>query len=121
MQITFIIVYLRYKIKSMAYSKASHFEDEDIQLAKLAKALAHPARIAILKQLAKRNTCICNDLVEILPLSQSTTSQHLKELKEVELIDGEIDGPRVCYCLNMDTCRKTLQQLNRLFREIKCC
>ncbi|MBC8147715.1 MAG: helix-turn-helix transcriptional regulator, partial [Bacteroidetes bacterium] len=65
----------------MAYSKADKFSEEEIEIAKLAKALAHPARIAILKFLASKNSCLCGDIVEELPLSQSTTSQHLKELK----------------------------------------
>jgi DNA-binding transcriptional ArsR family regulator len=84
----------------------------DVKLAEMAKALAHPARIAILRVLAKRNECICGEIVDILPLAQATVSQHLKVLKEVGLIDGTIDGPRSCYCLN----RETLQKADAMFR-----
>lgn len=71
----------------------------DEQLARLAKALAHPARVAILRLLLRHQGCIVGDLVEVLPLAQSTVSQHLKQLKSAGLIRGEVDGPRVCYCV----------------------
>lgn len=74
--------------------------DEEQELADLAKALGHPARVRILRILAERNACVCGDIVEMLPLAQSTVSQHLKQLKEAGLIQGEIDGPRVCYCVD---------------------
>lgn len=77
--------------------------DEDAaneQLARLAKALGHPARVAILRLLLRRETCVCGEIVEELPLAQSTVSQHLKQLKEAGLIRGEVDGPRVCYCVD---------------------
>lgn len=70
------------------------------QLAKLAKALGHPARVAIVRLLLRRDTCVCGEIVEELPLAQSTVSQHLKQLKEAGLIRGEVDGPRVCYCVD---------------------
>lgn len=70
------------------------------QLARLAKALGHPARVAILRLLLRRDTCVCGEIVEELPLAQSTVSQHLKQLKEAGLIRGEVDGPRVCYCVD---------------------
>lgn len=70
------------------------------QLAQLAKALGHPARVAILRLLLKRDTCICGEIVDALPLAQSTVSQHLKQLKQAGLIRGEVDGPRVCYCVD---------------------
>lgn len=72
----------------------------DVELALLAKALGHPARVAILRLLIRRGECICGAIVDELPLSQATVSQHLKVLKEAGLIQGEIDGPRVCYCVN---------------------
>ncbi len=84
----------------MAYTKKDEFTAQEIRIAELAKALGHPARVAIIKLLVKRQACICGDIVEELPLSQSTVSQHLKELKNVGLITGEIDGPRVCYCID---------------------
>ena len=77
----------------MATNKKEEFTQKEQELAAFAKAMAHPARIAILKELAKRNECICGDIVEVLPLAQSTVSQHLKELKNAGLIDGTVDGP----------------------------
>jgi len=105
----------------MAYSKAEEFSVQEIAMAKYAKAMAHPARIAILKMLAKKNNCICNDLVEALPLAQSTVSQHLAELKSAGLITGEIDGPRVCYCLDEKACKEARDFFDTLFTKIKCC
>ena len=72
----------------------------DRQLADLAKALGHPARVHIVRLLAKREGCICGEIVEVVGLAQSTVSQHLKVLKEAGLVQGEVDGPRVCYCLD---------------------
>ena len=73
-------------------------EDED--LARLAQALGHPARVAIVRLLQERKSCICGEIVEVLPLAQSTVSQHLKVLKQAGWIQGEVDGLRVCYCLH---------------------
>jgi ArsR family transcriptional regulator len=84
----------------MGLTKSDEFTLRDNRIARYAKALAHPARVAILRMLAERKSCVCGDLVGELPISQSTVSQHLKELKEAGLIQGEIDGPRVCYCIN---------------------
>ena len=78
----------------------------DDELAGLAKALGHPARVKILRILVRRNACICGDIVEELPLAQSTVSQHLKVLKEVGLIRGDVDGPRVCYCVEPRALRR---------------
>ena len=72
----------------------------DAELARLAKALGHPARVAILRRLLGQGECVCGEIVEGLPLAQATVSQHLKVLKEAGLISGEVDGPRVCYCVN---------------------
>jgi len=87
----------------MGVTKTEVFTAEQNRIADLAKALAHPARIAILQLLASRRACVCGDLVEELPLAQATVSQHLKELKRVGLIKGDIDPPRVCYCINEAT------------------
>lgn len=84
----------------MAYTKTTEFDVSEQELAKYAKALSHPARIAIINLLFKKGLCICGDIVEELPLSQSTVSQHLKDLKNAGIIYGEIDGPRVCYCID---------------------
>ncbi len=84
----------------MGTSKIEEFTVENNKLASYAKALSHPARIAILKLLIQKQNCICGDIVNELPLSQSTVSQHLKELKAAGLIKGEIDGAKTCYCIN---------------------
>ena len=84
----------------MGLSKSEEFSVKDNKIAKYAKALGHPARIAILQLLIKKQACICGDIVEELPLSQSTVSQHLKELKEAGLIKGDIEGVKVCYCID---------------------
>jgi ArsR family transcriptional regulator, arsenate/arsenite/antimonite-responsive transcriptional repressor len=84
----------------MALARKEEFPRKETDVADFAKALAHPARIAILTILAKKRECICGELVIDLPLSQSTVSQHLKALKELGLIKGTIDGPRSRYCIN---------------------
>ena len=84
----------------MAITKADLFDEQQKKTAEFAKALGHPARIAILEILAKRDTCICGDITDQLPLAQSTVSQHLKALKSAGIITGEIDGVRTCYCLD---------------------
>jgi DNA-binding transcriptional ArsR family regulator len=76
------------------------FTQQQNRLATVARALGHPARIAILQALAQREACVCGELVELLPLAQATVSQHLKELKQAGLIQGQVEGTRVCYCLN---------------------
>ncbi len=80
--------------------------EADEELAVLAKALGHPARVQIMRLLVRRNACICGDIVDELPLAQSTVSQHLKVLKDAGLIRGEIDGPRVCYCVEPRVLRR---------------
>jgi ArsR family transcriptional regulator len=80
--------------------------EADEELASLAKALGHPARVQIMRLLVRREACICGDIVDELPLAQSTVSQHLKVLKEAGLIRGDIDGPRVCYCIEPRTLRR---------------
>ncbi len=82
------------------YHKRTAFEPELLALADRFQALGHPARLAILLTLAERRACVCGELVEVLPLAQATVSRHLKELKEAGLIQGEIEGPRACYCLS---------------------
>lgn len=109
----------------MGATKSYEFSVAENRLAKYAKALGHPARIAILKMLAGKQTCQCGDIVEELPLSQSTVSQHLKELKEAGLIKGEIEGARVCYCIDDKEWKTAQQWLNQLFEAYKpgngCC
>lgn len=78
----------------------------DEELAALCKALGHPARVKILRLLLRKNACVCGDIVDELPLAQSTVSQHLKVLKEAGLIRGDVDGPRVCYCIEPQALRR---------------
>lgn len=110
----------------MAVSKKEEFTQKEQDLADFAKALAHPARIAILKILAQQNFCICGEIVDRLPLAQSTVSQHLKELMTAGLIIGEADGPRSCYCINWKAFEKFNSDFNVLFvrlkeQNAKCC
>lgn len=91
------------------------------RLAAACKALSHPARLAILQNLAQRGTCICGEIVAVLPLSQATVSQHLKVLKEAKLITGEIDGPRSCYCIDTTTLRELRDGLGQMFRSLEDC
>lgn len=92
----------------MGISKSALFTEEQNQLATLAKALAHPARIAILQHLLATRACVCGDLVEELGLAQATVSQHLKELKQLGLIKGEISGKRVCYCIDAEAWQRQM-------------
>jgi len=101
----------------MAYTKKDEFTAQDIRIAELGKALSHPARIAIIKLLVERQACICGDIVDELPLSQSTVSQHLKELKNAGLIKGEIDGPRVCYCIDPKVWTEAREYFGAFFEE----
>ena len=84
----------------MARSKAHLFKSDEARLAELAKAISHPARIAVLKKLSKQTECVCGEIVDVMPLAQATVSQHLKELKLAGFISGDIEGPKSCYCLN---------------------
>ena len=90
------------------------FEVEDMQLATWAKALSHPARLAILRTLAAKQTCLCGQIVQELPLAQSTVSQHLKVLRDAGLVQGESDGPRCCYFLDVGTLRRVRAGVDQL-------
>ena len=109
----------------MGTAKTEEFTAKDNKIAKYAKALGHPARIAILQLLLKKQNCICGDIVEELPLSQSTVSQHLKELKEAGLIKGDIDGVKICYCIDEKEWENAKTYLGNLFgtynNKTKCC
>lgn len=109
----------------MGQTKTEEFTIKDNKIAKYAKALAHPARIAILQLLIKKQACICGDIVDELPLSQSTVSQHLKELKAAGLIKGDIDGVKVCYCIDEKEWETAKNYMNALFASYsnknKCC
>jgi len=95
----------------MGLTKTEEFTKTQNDLAAVAKALAHPARVAILQFLIKTKSCVCGDIVDELPLSQSTVSQHLKELKNAGLIKGNIDGPSVCYCIDEKAWTKAKKHL----------
>lgn len=93
-------------IRFMGTTKTDHFTDKQNEMAIIAKALGHPARIAILEYLIQVDACICGDIVNELPLAQATVSQHLKELKNAGLIKGNIEGNAVCYCIDENTLNK---------------
>ncbi len=107
----------------MGVTKTEQFSDAQNELAILFKALSHPARIAIIEYLLTVDTCICGDIVNVLPLAQPTVSQHLKELKSAKIIQGNIEGTSICYCLNTETLQKFENYFynikNKL--EVKCC
>lgn len=109
----------------MGTTKTEEFTIKDNKIAKYAKALGHPARVAILQILIKKQACICGDIVEELPLSQSTVSQHLKELKEAGLIKGDIEGAKVCYCIDEKEWENAKSYLGAFFasfvNKTKCC
>ena len=105
----------------MGLSKKDSFDTEQNRIADFAKALGHPARIAILQYLAGQNACMCGDIVEELPLSQATVSQHLAELKRVGLIKGEIDGPKMCYCIDKKAWNEAKNLLSQFMGDVKKC
>ncbi len=109
----------------MGSTKKETFSIDILELAALAKALGHPARIAILKFLLKEDACFCGDIVEQLPLAQSTVSQHLKALKKVGLIKGSIEGTSVCYCIDKEHWKFVETQFTDFFKQLKagnsCC
>jgi ArsR family transcriptional regulator len=84
----------------MGISKSAHFNEQQNSLANIAKALGHPARLAIIEYLLQQKECVCGDIVSELPLAQATVSQHLKELKSAGIIKGNIEGNSICYCIN---------------------
>jgi len=110
---------------TMGATKTDHFTDKQNSVAILAKALGHPARIAIMEHLAKTGTCICGEIVNELPLSQPTISQHLKELKNAGLIKGNVEGNSVCYCIDEKGIAKLQdyfsKMIARLDKKRNCC
>jgi len=108
----------------MGITKANHFTEKQNQIAVIAKALGHPARVAIIEHLLKVNACICNDIVDESPLAQSTVSQHLKELKNAGLIKGEIEGNSICYCINDEVFGQLKDYFSKIVVTVtsqKCC
>ena len=102
----------------MAVNKKEIFDKKEISIADLAKAISHPARISILKMLANRDSCICGKIVEVMPLAQSTVSQHLKELKKAGLVKGTIDGQKSCYCIDRKKFNEMICLFNGFFNEL---
>ena len=113
------------QIKTMTYAKTAIFEESQQELARFAKALSHPARVAIIELLAEKQVCISGDISNELPLSRTTVSQHLQELKELGIIKGEVSGLNVCYCLNFETFGELKASFMTLFQKItnatNCC
>ncbi len=102
----------------MAKPKTEEFTPDEIYLSDVAKALSHPARLRIMKILTEMNVCMCGEIVDLLPLAQATVSQHLKELKRVGLIQGDIDGPKVCYCVNPGNLIKAKTEMEKIFSHL---
>mgnify|MGYP000355504498 FL=1 len=108
----------------MGITKTESFTTQQNELAILAKAIGHPARIAIIEYLLKTDSCICGDIVNELPLAQPTVSQHLKELKNAGLIKGNIEGTAICYCINEPGFNKLkgfFENINSYLNKNQCC
>ncbi|MBE2256260.1 MAG: winged helix-turn-helix transcriptional regulator [Ignavibacteria bacterium] len=103
----------------MAAPKKEKFDKKLTETADVAKVLSHPARLEILNALAEKNMCICGEIVEIVPLSQSTVSQHIKELKEIGLVKGTIDGVKSCYCIDWKTLEEKIKLLTEYITKLK--
>ncbi|HEX4888151.1 MAG TPA: metalloregulator ArsR/SmtB family transcription factor [Luteibaculaceae bacterium] len=104
----------------MGITKTDSYADEQVDMALLIKAVGHPARIAILQAISKTKGCVCGDLVDQLPLSQPTVSQHLNELKKVGLIKGSVEGRSICYCLDTDKLQSIHQFIQQLVQDAAC-
>ena len=111
------------KSGEMGATKSDQFSDQQNEMAMMLKALAHPARVAIVEYLLKVESCICGDIVDHLPLAQATVSQHLRELKNAGMIQGSIEGTSICYCLNEKALVKLKNYLGKLESKLKskCC
>jgi len=105
-------------MNDMNKSKNNEFSQEFQVIARFAKAISHPARVAILQTLAEKKSCICGEIVDMMPLSQSTVSQHLKELRDAGIIQGEIQGPSSCYCINYNSLKKNFESLTNLINKL---
>lgn len=106
---------------NMGLTKDEIFTKEQNYFASIAKVLGHPARIAIIQNILKKNTCICGELVDEIGLAQATISQHLKELKRIGIIQGTIEGTKVCYCINTRKWKEMQQQFEKLFASLTNC
>lgn len=102
----------------MAIAKTEEFSDKEVLLANFARALSHPARIAILKEIAQRGTSSCGEIVDVMPLAQATVSQHLRELKNAGLITGEVDGAKSCYAVDPRAVEEMEKLMQKLFKKV---
>jgi DNA-binding transcriptional ArsR family regulator len=109
-----------YVIRNTTMNKAEKFDESLQNISRFAKTLSHPARLAILKYLAETKTCISGDISDYLPLGRTTVSQHLKELRDLGLITGEIDGLKVNYCLSCSNITTLIKIFEDFFKELKC-
>ncbi len=107
----------------MGITKTQIFDEKQNELARVFKALGHPARVAILQYISAQEGCICNDIVEEVGLAQATVSQHLSELKKLGIISGEIEGKSICYCVDVDRLNQCRRLLNDFFvkAQVSCC
>lgn len=107
----------------MGLSKTYMFTEKQNELAKVAKVVAHPARVAILEYISKQDACICTDLVDIIGLSQPTISQHLNEIKKIGLLKGTFEGKNLCYCIDQERWEELQQTFHLFFSNItrNCC
>ena len=103
----------------MGATKTDHYSAMQNKIAIIAKALGHPARLAIVEHLVKVNACICGEIVNVMPLAQPTVSQHLKELKNAGVIHGNIEGNAICYCIDTQAIKTMNDYLSRLLKEIE--
>lgn len=104
----------------MGISKKDGFDDRTLRLAEIFKAMGHPARMSIIQYMIKNPSCICNDIVEELPLAQSTISKHLNELKSVGIIQGEVSGAKLCYCINPKVLNEVSEFINGMIISSNC-
>ena len=107
----------------MGFTKTQIFSEQQNELAAAFKVLGHPARVAILQYVSNQDSCICNDLVGDIGLAQATISQHLKELKSIGLLEGEVEGKRMCYAINLERWNKLQNDINKFFNTTtsNCC
>ncbi len=108
-----------YDIRNYMMNKAEQFDESLQELAKFSKVLSHPARLSILKYLAETKSCISGDISDFIPLGRTTVSQHLKELRDMGLIKGEIDGLKISYCLNISNIKRFIELFDNYFGEIR--
>jgi len=105
----------------MGATRSTAFTTEQLELAAIAKAMGHPARIAILQALSERNACVCGEIVDVVGLAQSTVSQHLKELKSAGFIKGTVEGQKTCYCIDAERFNELQSKLSEILKNVASC